>query len=409
MLLVGIATVSGALTMMPRAVANGATTASSTTDWGVVPVQGPSGSYSSYSFGSTSCVTASDCLSAGTGVTSTGVEHLFVEHWNGKAWTTMALPSFGQAAAEATTCLSADDCWVVGARFSNDYPTHAVVLHWNGTAWAISPSPSIKTDSALNGIACYTSGCVSVGVECVAAAECFSSGGATWTAAVRPLVERWDGTAWSVSKAVQPPGSFAANLDEVRCSSASHCVSIGLEAVGGPLEPTIGFSEVWDGHSWKVELLPVPPEIDHYSNSVGLNDIACPTASDCIVVGGATPRSGGFAVPAPLIETWNGSKWAIDQVKRSTSGPLTLEDLSCLSSGRCAVVGFADGYIETSNAAAALWNGSKLTLGKVVAGKLTDSELLTVGCAGSYTCVALGYGKSGSKLTLLGEKAALPK
>jgi len=395
------------LTILPSAAAIAVTAATGTSDWAVVPAQPPAGSFSSYSFGSTSCVKASDCFSAGTGVTSTRVEHVFVEHWNGKAWSAMGLPSFGQAAAEATTCLSEADCWVVGARFSNGYPTHAIVLHWNGKAWSISPSPSIKTDSALNGIACYSSGCVSVGVECVAAAQCFSAGGAIWTAAVRPLVENWNGKAWAVSKAIQPRGSFAANLDEVRCTGASHCVSIGLEATG--LEaPTIGFSEIWNGRAWKVEVLPVPPEIDHYPNSVGLNDIACPTASDCVAVGGATPRSSGLSLPTPLIEKWNGSKWAI-AMTRSTSGPLTLEDLSCLSSSRCAVVGFADGYIEPSNAAAAVWNGSTLTLGKVAEGKLTDTELLTVGCAGANTCVALGYGKSGSKLMLLGEESTLPK
>ena len=42
-------------------------------------------------------------------------------------------------------------------------------------------------------------------------------------------------------------------------------------------------------------------------------------------------------------------------------------------------------------------------------GKLTDTQLFSVGCAGSSTCVALGEGHSGSKLTVIGEKSSLPR
>jgi hypothetical protein len=64
-----------------------------------------------------------------------------------------------------------------------------------------------------------------------------------------------------------------------------------------------------------------------------------------------------------------------------------------------------------STAAAGMWNGSSLTLGKGAGelGKLTDTQLFTVGCAGANTCVALGEGQSGSKLKVIAKESSLPK
>jgi len=89
--------------------------------------------------------------------------------------------------------------------------------------------------------------------------------------------------------------------------------------------------------------VPVPPETDHYPNSTYLNDVAYTSASDCVAVAGATAQARGLSIPSLLIEKWNGSKWTIAKLKRATSGPLTLQDVSCLSASRCAVVGYADG------------------------------------------------------------------
>ena len=395
--------------LLSSLVADAATAASGTPQWVLVRVQNPSGGFSSYSFGSTDCITSSSCFSANTGITSTHAEHVFVEHWNGKAWSTMKLPSFGQAAAEGTTCLSAEDCWFVGARFAGGYPTHAIILHWNGKVWKLSPSPPVKTASALNGIACYASGCVSVGVECVKGTSCFSVGGATETSDVRPLVETWDGRSWSISTSVQPKGSASANLDEVRCTSATHCVTIGTEESGSH-KPSIAYGEVWNGKAWKVQPVPVPPETDHYPNSTVLNDLACTSASDCVAVGGATPQSSGLSLPSPLIETWNGSAWKIAKLKLVLSGPLTLQDVACLSPTRCAVVGFRNGYIVPSLTAAGIWNGKALVLVKSAnEPKYTDSQLFTLGCAGVSRCVALGQAQKGTTYKVIAEKSSLPK
>jgi hypothetical protein len=227
---------------------------------------------------------------------------------------------------------------------------------------------------------------------------------------VRPLVENWNGKSWSIAKSVQPTGSYAASLNEVRCTSPKQCVTIGFTAASAK-GPSIAYSEVWNGKHWKVEGVPVPPKMHHDPNATDLNDLACPAASQCVAVGGVTSITGGLSIPSPMIETWNGSKWTIADLNLTVSGPLTLQDVSCLSATRCAVVGYTDGYIVPSYAAAGTWNGSSLVLGSGAdkLGKLTDTELFTVGCAGASTCVALGEGRSGSKATVIGEKSSLPK
>ena len=287
----------------------------------------------------------------------------------------MKLPSFGQAAAEATTCLSAEDCWFVGARFAGGYPTHAIILHWNGKAWKLSPSPPVKTASALNGIACFASGCVSVGVECVKGTSCFSLGGATETSDVRPLVETWNGRSWSISASVQPKGSASANLDEVRCTSATHCVTLGTEESSSH-KPSIAYGEVWNGKVWKVQPVPVPPETDHYSELHGFE-----RSRLHFRIGLRRRRRGDPPVQRSLasLAAHREVERLVVEDRQAEARPfraLTLQDVACLSPTRCAVVGFRNGYIVPSLTAAGIWNGKALVLVKSAnEPKYTDSQL----------------------------------
>ena len=121
-------------------------------------------------------------------------------------------------------------------------------------------------------------------------------------------------------------------------------------------------------------------------------------------------QSSGLSLPSPLIEKWNGSSWKIAKLKLVLSGPLTLQDVACLSPTRCAVVGFRNGYIVPSLTAAGIWNGKALVLVKSAnEPKYTDSQLFTLGCAGVSRCVALGQAQKGSTYKVIAEKSSLPK
>jgi hypothetical protein len=65
----------------------------------------------------------------------------------------------------------------------------AIAQQWAGKKWAMAApaKPKGAADSELNGVSCATAS------DCWAVGESITSSGAT-----SPLLEQWNGTAWSV-------------------------------------------------------------------------------------------------------------------------------------------------------------------------------------------------------------------
>jgi len=155
------------------------------------------------------------------------------EHWNGTRWRTVPVPGRSGEFLRAVAALSPRDVWAVGAK--NRGP---LVEHWNGFAW--KPITSGPRDGLLHGIdalsplaiwAVGTQGMMTLGPasedalierlqgsrwrtvpaprakwvnENLLAVDAVSSGEAWAVGSVdvpgrAPLVERWDGRAWSVA------------------------------------------------------------------------------------------------------------------------------------------------------------------------------------------------------------------
>jgi hypothetical protein len=143
----------------------------------------------------------------------------------------------------------------------------------------------------------------------VAVGECFPTGHAQDHNHI--LVERWNGSAWTIADAVpRPAGSVASYLLGVSCISARNCVAVGSASFphrngsswGGTRDLTL--VERWNGAAWSIAKSPSP------SPSSGLSQVACTATSNCTAVGGYggldNPRT-----PHTLIERWNGSVWSL--------------------------------------------------------------------------------------------------
>ena len=67
------------------------------------------------------------------------------------------------------------------------------------------------------------------------------------------LAEQWNGTTWTVVTTLSP-AAFSA-LASVSCSSAGHCVSVGVSSptVSGAVSP---LTEVWNGTTWTAVTAP---------------------------------------------------------------------------------------------------------------------------------------------------------
>ena len=244
-----------------------------------------------------------------------------------------------------------------------------VVDRWNGSAWtqAKPPVPAGATTSALTAVACSgTAACTAIGES--------EKGGGTPSL----LAERWNGSAWKIQP-VPAPSAGHGVLAAVACPAADACRAVGSDKKGL-------FSEVWNGTSWVIRPVPVPAG----GSFAGLNGISCTAADSCEAVG-TYSKAGAFR---PLAEVWNGSRW-LTQAPSTVSGATStkLNAVSCVSATDCEAAGEAvtsagrlqSGLLEK-------WNGTTWSVQKKVlpAGDKW-AGLSGISCTTGPVCEAVGY------------------
>src|ERR1700730_9204180 len=139
---------------------------------------------------SVTCVSASDCWAVGAHSGTT--YQILIERWDGISWAIVAPPKpgatqSGDAILYGVTCVSASNCWAVGNSYNASDWDHTLVERWDGTSWTIVTSPN-TTATVHNRL---------FGVTCVSASECWAVGEHSTDTAYETLIERWDGTSWA--------------------------------------------------------------------------------------------------------------------------------------------------------------------------------------------------------------------
>ncbi len=113
------------------------------------------------------------------------------------------------------------------------------------------------------------------------------------------------------------------------CGSASACTVIGT---GSTTDNSFSLVERWDGSSWSIQ-----PRATAfiYGNPAFLNDVACTGPRTCTIVGGFGPPYGAFA------ERWNGARWSTQAIGKPASAvPESLNSVSCVAA-RCMAAGYS--------------------------------------------------------------------
>jgi hypothetical protein len=181
------------------------------------------------------CPSASTCWAVGY-TFPTNYAGSLTEKWNGSKWSVVTTPNSKSGQLIGDACDGTSTCLAVG--ISNSL--FALAQRWNGTKWvtAAPAKPSGAADSELNG------------VSCSAAKACESVGNYYNSSVTATLGESWNGTKWAVQKMPAVSGSTYANLAGVSCATASDCwaagESITSSAVTSPL------LEKWNGSAWTV-------------------------------------------------------------------------------------------------------------------------------------------------------------
>ena len=282
------------------------------------------------------------------------------------AWTqaSPAIPANTvQSMLNGIACSSASACVAGGWDVPTGASEQPLIESWDGTAWTVATTPALSGSqaAAVDSVACAGAAfCVAAGWENAAA-----------TGRDQPLVEMWNGSTWSL--ATTPAFAASSDLNGVSCTSASNCMAVG-DTNNGTL------AERWDGTLWTVTATPNPASLDR------LNGISCAATTMCVAVG-ATSVSGGGAT---IVEQWNGSVWAVVPSVNPTANS-GLDGVSCVAVNACTAVG-VEGFPNTDNATLVeQWNGGSWSVvSSPNPGSTIDASFDGVSCVAATSCVAVG-------------------
>jgi hypothetical protein len=299
--------------------------------WTRVAVPSPAGSFGAdVALTGVTDISSADAWAIGT--TEGGGNYVQIVHWNGKSWSQLAAPSIGfygkQYGLSAIGAASATDIWAAGS-IGDD----ALVLHWNGKAWSHIPVP---LNSAQN-----VSGITSV--KAISASNAWAVGSITSeaTGLEVPLILHWNGKSWTRRQSPRLLYGDPSGLTAVAGSSASNVWAVGLGDAGNAVQ----FH--WNGKSWSNETyrgsFPIPG-FGYELRGVETTSSSSAWTSACC----------GRAL------YWNGKKWSRTQIG-TTSQDYELLGLASASSSSVWAAGWF--FNSSGNYVAIIlhWNGKTWT------------------------------------------------
>jgi len=223
-----------------------------------------------------SCASPTSCFAVGYTFGSSTTT--LVEHWDGAAWSRMTSPNRATRynLFWSISCVSTSSCFAVGDSSAGSRNS-TLVERWNGTAWSIVPSPGhAGSTNDLQDVACAsTTSCVATGAW---------STGSTYG----PLFEKWNGTTWTIGPmAALPAGARFSGPDDVACATSTNCVAVGTHDPGPSSRSVV---ERWDGSKWSLEATPAVGEAD------GLLGATCTDTGGCVAVGSSMNLGSEFTL-----------------------------------------------------------------------------------------------------------------
>jgi hypothetical protein len=328
--------------------AGGASAATAGSIWQVVPSASPQPHLvTDSSLASVSMASATDGWAVGSFLAANAVGHPLAERWDGTAWSRVAAPVPGgtQAELSGVDALSTSDAWAVGDS-ANGSPgegnidNQPLIEHWNGTAWSIASGVSLPSGSTgvLNAVG-------GTGPDDLWAVGYTLNADATIE---QVLFEHFDGTGWS--QASFPAQSSACDPNAADCFLLPKAVSADspddVWVVGSVLEPnpTANFAAHWNGTAWSVVPAPcltgqqVTPCSGAANDLNQLSGVVAISPSDAWA-SGSEGNVNGQNFHVPYVEHWNGTAWSLVKTPNRGGEGSLLNGLTALGSGDIWAVG----------------------------------------------------------------------
>jgi hypothetical protein len=303
------------------------------------------------------CPSTGTCVAVGWYDDANGDQHGLIETWAGGAWTSEEAPLPADAFAspdaglDAVSCPATGSCVAAGAFAATGDDEQPLIETLATGSWTALQAPLPTNSLATEGFSFPEFNAVS----CPAVASCVAVGQYTDTGDnPEGLIETWSGAAWTPTEAPLSAGGSSPSLNAVSCPAPGQCLAIGAYADSGNDQQ--GLIETLSGGSWAPTDAPLPAG----GSESSLDDVTCPTAGSCVVVGGYLDAGESFH---GLIEVLSGSSWSPVEAPLPSNATVSvdaepqLSAVSCMAAGSCVAVGdYTDtndddqGLIETLSA-----------------------------------------------------------
>lgn len=280
--------------------------------------------------------------------------HGLIDHLAGGSWSVAAQPS---SVLDVISCASSTDCWAVGGSAANQ--STAAFEHYDGRVWSAAVGPP---QGEILSMTCPTSNeCWAVGAT--------SPNSTALEPVLEPLLERYDGTGWTV--VTGPPGPTGSGPDEIDLRAVTCASSDDCWAVGSDSSTSSGLIWHYDGTAWVVAF--GSTSLSRFS----LESVSCSGPDECWAVGNGVVHYDGTGWSVLSAPSW------------PVTGPPALVAVTCAGPNDC----WAVGSVDNSGAAAEetlveQWQGSEWT--SVVSTPPTGVQLNGVACSAPDDCWAVG-------------------
>jgi hypothetical protein len=172
------------------------------------------------------------------------------------------------------------------------------------------------------------------------------------------------------------------SLNGISCPDAFFCMAVGNYDRGKRIP---GLSEVLTAGMWTVKPVPSPSR----GSNIFANEVTCSSTTDCMFVG--AHFAGAHGNFSDLAENWNGSKWHIVSGTVVPGAFSVLNDVACPTAKLCLVIGDAGSAKHFQDTAFTWRNGTTWQRVKVPQPRAArSSELAALACADAAHCTAVG-------------------
>jgi hypothetical protein len=292
-------------------------------------------------------------------------------------WATQPVTPSGGAALEAVTVVSKCSAWTVGLAIPGPNPS-TLVERWNGTSWTIQTSvnPGGGADALY-------------GVAATSAANAWAVGyqaGPTFGAPSTTLAEHLVGTSW-VAVPSQDDSSTTDSFSSVSTTSPTNTWAVGTTYNGTAFQTKI---ERWDGSSFGDV---TTPDQGGHSTRNQLFGVSTTSATNAWAVGFYEANG----VDQNLILHWNGTSWKIQKSPDAGGSSVanSLWAVAAISSTDAWAVG-TDQDGPNYRTLVLHWNGVSWRIMKNPTVASTDTFLRGVTATSATNAWAVGYDQSGS-------------